>query len=113
MKKNAWVQYWERVDENFIWGGFAESDPFIIKCIYFITFVGLLVLLEVLLETSEFKVRIFGVGIFDVFNFMWDFLESNLGGFGRFLWGIGALFVFGGTLYSLYFLYALIKSFFK
>ena len=108
MKKNAWVQYWERVDENFIWGGFAESDPYIIKFIYFITFIGLLVLLGI----AEIDVRIFGVGIFDVFNFIWDFLESNFGGFGRLLWGIGALFVFGGTLYSLYFLYALIKSLF-
>ena len=43
MKKNAWVKYWERVDKNFIWGGFGESDPYIIKFIYFITFNYILI----------------------------------------------------------------------
>ena len=76
MKKNAWVKYWERVDKNFIWGGFAESDPYIIKFIYFITFIGLLVLLELVGEQYDINIGIIvgiDIGIYDVFNYMYDF----------------------------------------
>ena len=79
-------------------GGFGYNSPFIDKLIYCLTFVGFITLGE----------YIFGYKFLDsILNFLNVFFRSNIADAIFMLLACG---IVGGMLYSLYFLYALIKT---
>jgi len=104
--KNPVAAYFKRLHENFIGEGFGNlGEPKVYSFIYACTFLGLLYWLE-----------FFGIhgGALDIlFENLYDFLEYTLGLFGKILWFFAALFTVSGVLFSIYFGYCLIKSFFK
>ena len=87
-----------RLHSNFMIGGFGYNSPFIDKLIYILTFVGFITLGE----------YIFGYKFLDyILNFLNIFFRSNIADV---IFIILMCFIVGGILYSIFFLYALIKT---
>ena len=105
--KNSITKYLKSFHQKFIGHGFGFfEEPRTYLLIYFITFLGILVWLNYF--------GIIGDGIFHFLSDdVYDFFEYFFGMFGIILWCLGMLLFVSGTLYSIYFFYCLVWSFFK
>jgi hypothetical protein len=104
--KNPVAAYFKRVHESYIGEWFNNlEEPKVYFFIYACTFLGLLYWLE-----------FFGIhgGTLDfLYENLYDFLEYTLGLFGKILWFIACLLNVSGVIFSMGFVYCLIKSLFK
>ena len=105
MKKNAWVEYWKRVHKAYCVDGFGfsgEEDANKIKYVYIALFLGLTMVLSFL-------------GFDKPLNYIMDILDTLMNsnnGLIRVLSYCVIIIMVGGFIYSIYFIYLLIKCLF-
>ena len=91
-------EFLERFHENFIVGGFGYNSTGINKLIYFLTFIGFLVIGEYFFAYSFVEFVLSFLNIF--------FRESLSNG----IFYLLACFMVGGSFYAVFFLFVLIKT---